>query len=179
MYSMKNYKVLIYLFAFILGLILASRCKKEIVKIEKVTVEKRYVDTIEIIKEVIHTEYFPTEVVSEIITDSCKYYVLSFKKDSMYNLMTYGGYIDSINLKIFEKEIRIKDSIVITNTINTLHEVNTHHKNTIAVEYLYNSNNNVILDYTRNFNRLSIGGKVGINMDSKTPIIGGKIGISF
>lgn len=182
--SSKNLiRIISLIIAFILGAFLSNRCSGE-PKVEKEivteTVIERHTDTTVVLDTVKVKEYI-SNIEYKYLTNTCdsNYYHQTFKKDSLYFLKTFGGYVDSIELQVYNKEITIRDSIVVNNTTTIKETKYRPYKNTISSEYIYNTHNNVLIDYTRNFNRVSVGGKIGLNTDTKTPIIGGKIGISF
>lgn len=103
-----------------------------------------------------------------------KYFTQNFK-DSNYNLSTYGGYVDSINLILFPKTIIVHDSTTINNTVNNVQY--KPYKNSLGVSYQYYGNNVVSVKYMRNFGMISLGGSVGWMDGINKPIVG--LGLSF
>lgn len=146
-----------------------------ITKIE--TQIEHHIDTIYIPKEIYIKSDQSIVKVDETNTygdSTFKYYNQIFK-DSNYNLITYGGFVDSIDLSYKCNDMIIYDSTIVLNTITTY--TTTMYKHSISAEYLWNGNQNILLDYTRNFNRLGVGVKAGINIDTKQPLLG--VGLKY
>lgn len=176
---MNKKNIIIALIAFTLGLLLSlNNCNnKPNTIIEYETVISHTRDTIYLEKEIYIKEDQSITRIDENNTykDSTnKYYNQTFT-DSNYVLNTYGGYVDSIDLTIKTNDIIIYDSIIKTTTItNTIYKP---YKHSVSVDYLWNGNSNVILNYTRNFDRIGISIGTGININNKVPLM--KVGLNY
>ena len=172
-----NSSLLWLVIGVLLGLIISHRCTVSNVPEEVVIADVEYkYDTTIVIKTdtvVIDNSFVrvdTTKVYDTIYRDT--YFEQDFNyKDGTAVVTTYGGFTDSIDLTLNIPQKTITVTETITNT--KIKE----YKNSIGLTYLYSNNSYALLEYGRNKGNFGIVGKVGIDINSKTPIIGvgGKI----
>lgn len=178
---MKKENIIIVLIAFTLGLLLSlNNCnKKPNSIIEYKTQIEHFRDTIYLPKEIYIKSNESIARIDENNTykdSTFKYYNQTFT-DSNYVLNTFGGKTDSIHLTFKCVDKIIYDSVKI-NTTKTIKEVIFKpYKNTLGIEYIRNIDNNIIVDYTRNYGRFGLGVKAGININNKQPLLG--VGLKY
>lgn len=114
------------------------------------------IDTFTIIEKIPTGTYVDTTIVYDTIKYGNKYYHLTFEKDSLYKINTYGGYVDSLQVKVYQKEITIKDSVKIT-TIETLLKKNNGLYLDMGLGYKMSKEFLPEIGLSYNFNKFRIG----------------------
>lgn len=170
-------RLLPYILVLILGGIIGWLLRKPETITKHVTNTVRYTDTVTVIDTLrITSVKYTTDTIHNYHYDTIRYgntYFAQHFKDTNFNLTTYGGYIDSINLQLYPKTTIITDSIVNTR-INTVFKP---YKNSIGVLYQYYGNNSISLVYGRNIGRFNFVGSVGWIEKMNKPILG--VGVKF
>lgn len=156
-----SWYVVVAILFFSLGYVL-NDCKRNPspvtpkVVVEHTTDTFYRIDTFTIIEKIPTGTYVDTTIVYDTIKYGNKYYHLTFEKDSLYKINTYGGYVDSLQVKVYQKEITIKDSVKIT-TIETLLKKNNGLYLDMGLGYKMSKEFLPEIGLSYNFNKFRIG----------------------
>lgn len=162
-----------FFMGILLALFLVTKCGSPNVmpvRVVERTIDYKYDTIIKVIYDTVRIDNSITKVDTTKVYDTIyknKYFEQLFSyKQGTINITTYGGFTDSLDLDIAIPEKTITVTKTITNTKLT------QYNNSVELEYLFNGSNMFLIGYGKNFGRISVTGKVGLDIDNITPMAG-------